>query len=211
MECCKKENTKNKGILTGILYALFAHSFCILFIVLSILGATTLTTMLRPVFMSNYFIHILLSIAILFATLSALIYLKRNNSLSLSGIKEKKNYLLILYGTTIFINLALFLLVFPITANISGGSSVKDSVITSFKQNENVVLNESEKMLSLSVDIPCSGHAYLVFSDLSDFPGVENIDFRFPNNFDIVYNSEIVSVEEILSVDVFQNYETIIK
>ena len=68
MVCCKKEEKKNRGVLNGILYGLTAHSFCILFIVLTILGATTLTTILRPLFMSRYFFHILVLIAAIFAT-----------------------------------------------------------------------------------------------------------------------------------------------
>ena len=211
MNCCKKGEKKNRGILNGILYGLTAHSFCILFIVLTILGATTLTTVLRPLFMSRYFFHFLVLIAIVFATISASLYLKRNNKLSLSGIKEKRNYLFILYGTTVAINLFLFLFIFPITANISGGASLKDSLVTSFNRESNIPLNENEKLLTAKVDIPCSGHAYLVFTGLDDFPGVENVNFRFPNIFDISYDPNITTPEEILSVDVFQNYKTIIE
>jgi hypothetical protein len=211
MDCCKKEEKKNKGILNGILYGLTAHSFCILFILLTVLGATTLTTILRPLFMSRYFFHVLILIAVIFATVSALLYLKRNNKLSLLGIKEKKNYLFILYGTTIAINLSLFLFIFPITANISGGASLKEAVKTSFGKETSIILGEDEKLLTVKVDIPCSGHAYLVFVDLDGFPGVKNVDFRFPNIFDISYDSDITTPEEIFSVDVFQNYKTVVE
>lgn len=209
MNCCEKKEKKGKGILSGILYGLTAHSFCILFIVLTVVGATTLTTILRPLFMSRYFFHILVLIAIILATVSAVVYLKKNNKLSLSGIKEKRNYLFILYGTTVAINLSLFLFIFPITANISGGSSLKDSLATSFRRESNILLGENEKLLTAKVDIPCSGHAYLVFTDLDNFPGVENINFRFPNVFDISYDANITTEEEILSVEVFQNYKTV--
>ena len=211
MVCCKKEEKKNRGVLNGILYGLTAHSFCILFIVLTILGATTLTTILRPLFMSRYFFHILVLIAAIFATISALLYLRRNNKFSLLGIKEKRNYLFILYGTTVAINLSLFIFIFPITANISGGASLKDSLVTSFKRESSIFLNENEKLLTAKVDIPCSGHAYLVFTDLDNFPGVKNVGFRFPNIFDISYDSNITTPEEIFSVDVFQNYKTVIQ
>ena len=211
MNCCKKEEKKDRGVLRGVLYGLTAHSFCILFIVLTIMGATTLSTIIRPLFMNRYFFHILVLVAIVFATLSAVLYLKRNNQLSVSGIKERKNYLLILYGTTVAINLVLFLFIFPIATNISGGASLTEAVATSFKKESSVTLSKNEELLTVQADIPCPGHAYLVFGDLKDFSGVENINFRFPNLFDISYNPQTVTTEEILSVEVFQNYKTTIK
>ncbi len=210
MDCCKKEK-KNKGFLSGILYGLTAHSFCILFIIFTVIGATTLTTAIRPLLISAYFFHILVLVSIVFATASALLYLKKGNNLSLSGIRGKRNYLFTLYGTTIVINLLFFVFIFPIAANVSGGASLTEAVTGSFGEERDTVLSEGEDLLTVEVDIPCPGHAYLVFTDLDDFSGVEDINFRFPNIFDISYNPELVSTGEILSVDVFQNYKTLIK
>ena len=213
MNCCKseKKEKKGRGVLSGLFYGLVAHSFCILFIILTVLGVTTLTTALRPVFMSSYFFHILVFTAIVFATISALVYLKKNNQLSFSGIKEKRNYLFILYGTTIAVNLILFIFIFPITANISGGASLTGAVMSSFKNTDMGSPDEDEALLTIEVDIPCSGHAYLVFSDFENFSGIKNINFRFPDVFDITYDPSITTIEEILSVDVLTEYKTTIK
>ncbi len=211
MNCCKKENKNSKGFLSGIFYSLTAHSFCILFIIFTVLGATTFTALLRPFLMSRYFFHILILIVVVFATVSAIFYLRKNNKLSLSGVKERKNYLFILYGTTFAINLLLFIVIFPIAVNVGGGASLIDAVSISFSENSDVLLEEDEEILTVEVDIPCSGHAYLVFSDLDNFSGVKDINFRFPNIFDIKYDPLSITPEEILSVDVFESYKTIIK
>ncbi len=210
MNCCKKEEKSRGGFLNGVLFGLTAHSFCIFFIILTALGASTLTSIIRPLFMSRYFFHALVLMAIVFATLSAIIYLKKNNLLSLSGIKEKRNYLLILYSTTIAINLLLFIIIFPIAANVSGGASLKEAISSSFIESNASLLSDNEDFLVLQTDIPCSGHAYLIFVDLDGFPGVSNVNFRFPDIFEITYNKEMTTTEEILAVGVFQEYETII-
>ncbi len=210
MNCCNEKVKNRKGFLNGILFGLTAHSFCILFIILTALSASTLTAIVRPLFMSRYFFHALVLMAIVFATLSAVIYLKKNSLLSFAGIKEKRSYLLILYSTTITINLLFFIIIFPIAANVSGGSSLKKAVSSSFIKSAQLPLNGEEGFLILQTDIPCSGHAYLVFSDLNDFPGVNDINFRFPNIFEITYDKEITTTDNIMSVDVFQEYETTI-
>ncbi len=213
MNCCKENEKKaknRKGFLSGVLFGLTAHSFCILFIVLTALGVSTLTAIIRPLFMSRYFFHALVLMALVFATLSAVIYLKKSNLLSLVGIKEKRNYLLILYSTTIAINLLLFIIVFPIAANVSGGLSLKEAISSSFIKSNKSIISDNEELLILQTDIPCSGHAYLVFADLDDFPGVNNINFRFPNIFEIIYDKEITTIDNIMAVEVFQEYETLI-
>jgi len=52
--CCQKE-TKNKGFFAGILYGILPHTFCIAFIILSTLGATTATFLLKPLLLTPYF------------------------------------------------------------------------------------------------------------------------------------------------------------
>ncbi len=210
MNCCKKKEKNRKGFLSGILFGLTAHSFCILFIILTVLGASTLTSIIRPLFMSRYFFHVLVLMAIIFATLSAIIYLKKINLLSFTGIKEKRNYLFILYSTTIAINLLFFIVIFPIAANVSGGSSIKEAIFSSFIKSDGSMIGDNEELLILKTDIPCSGHAYLVFADLDDFPGVNNVNFKFPNVFEITYDKEITTINNIMSVNVFQEYKTLI-
>ncbi|MCK9393489.1 hypothetical protein M0Q03_01670 [bacterium] len=91
-DCCST-NTKNEkvnGFSSGLLYAIIPHSFCILFVVLSIIGATFATQILRQFLLLPYFMPILIGLSLLFALISAIFYLKRINSLSWKGIIAKK-------------------------------------------------------------------------------------------------------------------------
>ena len=126
MNCCKKpkETKKEKGFLKGILYGLAPHTFCIAFIIFTVLGVTTATTLLKPLLLNPYFFYILIGLSFGFATISAIIYLQRNGILSFQGIKRKWKYLSILYGITISVNLILFTVIFPITANLNSGLSL---------------------------------------------------------------------------------------
>ena len=59
--------------------------------------------------------------------------------------------------------------------------------------------------ITLKVDIPCPGHAPLISEELKTISGVKLIKFRFPNYFDVSYESS-TSQKEILSLDVFDTY-----
>src|SRR4030043_501884 len=123
--CCEKDAPvkEKRGFLSGIAYGLVPHTFCILFVVFSVLGVTTATAFLKPFLLNPYFFYILIAISFVFATIAAMIYLKKSAILSFEGVKKKRKYLLILYGTTISINLLLFMVIFPITANLNFGTS----------------------------------------------------------------------------------------
>ena len=205
--CCLPKDSKGggKGILKGILYGLAPHTFCILFIVFTVLGLTTVTTLLKPLLLNPYFFYLLIVLSLIFATISATIYLKRNGILSFSGIKRKWKYLLILYGTTIFVNLLLFMVIFPIATNLNSGSGLKTAIMTAFS-GKSQLLN-SQSSITLEVAIPCPGHAPLITEELKKIGGVENVSFRFPNEFDVSYNPTKTSKEEILSLSVFNTYK----
>jgi len=205
--CCSKSDSKGekRGILKGILYGLAPHTFCILFIIFTVLGATTATTLLKPLLLNRYFFYILIGLSIVFATISALIYLKKNVILSFLGIKRKWKYLSILYGTTIFVNLIFFMVIFPITANLNSGLSLTAAISSSF--GERAQGKNSQSYLTLEVEIPCPGHASLITGELKTIAGVENVNFRFPNKFDVNYNPAKTSKEEILSLSVFNTYK----
>jgi copper chaperone CopZ len=193
--CCKpKKEKEGKGFLSGLMYGLIPHTGCIAFIIFTILGVTTATAFFRPLLMSRYFFHGLIVLSFIFATISAIIYLKKHGLLSIKGIKQKTGYLSILYGTSIGINLLLFLFIFPIAANMTGA----------------VVTTQGLPELTLKVDIPCSGHAPLISNTLKELNGVKSVTFRFPDYFDVVYDSKQVTQEKILSVDVFTPYPAII-
>jgi len=156
--------------------------------------------------MSRYFFHILIGLSFVFVTISAMIYLKKNGVLSFSGIKRKKGYLSTLYGTTIGINLLLFMVIFPIMTNINSGTSLSFALSNTFQEQANTQTAEGKGFLSIKVDIPCSGHAPLITGELKNIKGVENVGYRFPNFFGINYDSEETNQEEILSLKVFDVY-----
>jgi len=208
-DCCQKKDTNNsnpekeqaKGFWSGLLYGLIPHSFCIAFIVLSIIGATAATVFLRKLLLVPYLFQILIAVSLVFATLSAVVYLKRLGLLSLEGMKRKWRYLLTLYGATVLINLLFFLVVFPNLANLN------------FSKNQPSVLSQNTAFSSvtLAVDIPCSGHAPLINGEVRKVPGVQNVTFKLPNLFEITYNSQETSPEQILQLEIFKNFKAKIK
>lgn len=173
--CCEGKNggSFKKGLLLGLL----PHSFCLGFILFSLIGATTASVFLRRFLLLPYFFPLLLGISFLFATLAAI----------LSPNKSKK-YLLILYGTTIVTNLLFFFVIFPLTANLK------------FSHNGPV-------QLSLRVAIPCPGHAPLISEELQKVKGVKAVNFKFPNIFEINYERNQVSPEKILDQEIFKNFK----
>lgn len=198
--CCQPKIKKEKGFINGLIYGLLPHTFCILFIIFSVFGATSVTFFLKGFLLNKNFFYYLIALSFFFATLTAIIYLKKNGVLSFIGVKRSLSYLLILYGTTVGVNLLLFLVIFPATANFS---LKKDSI-------KGVSANQSA--ITLQVDIPCSGHAPLISSELKKLNGVEEIKFRLPNFFDVYYNLQLTSEEKILNQSIFKTFKaTLIK
>ncbi|MEM2707463.1 MAG: cation transporter [Candidatus Pacearchaeota archaeon] len=196
---CKKK--EKKGFWQGIAYGLIPHIGCIAFIIGSILGVTALMQFFKPLLLNRYFFHILILVSLLFATLSSLLYLKKNGFLSLAGIKKKWKYLATMYCSTIGINLLLFMVIFPLLANVSIAPSVTAAAAG---LNGN---NNDFSSLKLSVDIPCPGHATLISNELKSINGVIDIKFSFPNVFEVKYDPTKTSKQEILSLDVFNTYK----
>ncbi len=99
-----------------------------------------------------------------------------------------------MYGLTIGINIFLFLFIFPLFANVSAlpiTNGDKDSLET----------------FSISVNIPCSGHAPLITDELKTIDGLYEVKFSLFNNFLITYDSSKTNKEEILSLDIFKTYK----
>lgn len=191
MDCCKINNkNKDKGILKGILYGLVPHTFCILFVVFSIIGAVSLTAVFKKFLLIPYFFHFLIFLSFIMATISAIVYLKRNDCLCGQGIKRKWKYLTILYGITIFVNMFMFSYVFPVLANIN---------------SKNLVFEDTTN-LSITVQIPCSGHAPLIIDELKKDPGIKNIVFSMPNKFKIDYDPKQTNPQKISSMEIFKTY-----
>lgn len=192
VKCC---DTKDSSIKQGLIYGIIPHIGCIAFIIGSILGVTVLMNVFRPIMMNRYFFHWLFLVAIGFATLSSVFYLRKNNLLSWDGVKKKKTYLATMYGSTIGINLVLFMVIFPLLANVSLAGAVE------FDGNP-----EDLDYFKISVNIPCPGHAPLISNELKTIDGVIDSRFSFPNNFDVSYDITKTSIEEILSLEVFEEY-----
>ena len=71
--------------------------------------------------------------------------------------------------------------------------------------------NANTNLLTIQVAIPCPGHASLIINELKKLNGVNNVDFRFPNYFDISYSPEKISKEEIISINIFKTYSAQVK
>ncbi|MBR9677338.1 hypothetical protein GOV04_04305 [Candidatus Woesearchaeota archaeon] len=192
---------KHKTIIEGLTYGLMPHIGCIAFIIGSILGVTVLMQFFKPLLMNRYFFHFLILLSIGFATLSSALYLRKNGFLSVKGIRKKWKYLSTMYGTTIGINLILFMLIFPLLANVSVSATSANSI------TGNAVLDsQSASTITIAVDIPCPGHAPLISEELKTINGVQSIKFKFPNKFNVAYNSALTSKEQMLSLEVFDEY-----
>lgn len=190
---------KDEGSLKqGIIYGLVPHIGCIAFIIGSVLGVTALTQFFSPLLLNPYFFHILVILSFGFATLSSIIYLRKNGLLSTAGAKRKWKYLSTMYGSTIGINLLLFLVIFPLLANISFASPTGNFIAG---------VNSGLSTLKLQVDIPCSGHATLISGDIKKIDGVTGIQFSLPNIFTVTYDPSKASKQQILALDVFKTYK----
>ena len=163
MDCCSDDGKKKKkGFSQGLFYGLLPHTGCFMFIIGSILGVTLLMNFAKPFLMNQYFFHYLIGISLGFATLSAGFYLRKNNKLSIQGSKSEWKYLTILYGSTILINLLLFMVIFPLLANFSG-DSITGAVVG------------EDSFIQLKVNIPCPGHAPLISEEIKTLNGIEGI------------------------------------
>jgi len=195
--CCLPPEKKGDGLLKGVLYSLIPHTFCFLFIIASVASLVATTALFKKILVIPYFFTLLVLVSFLLATLSAFIYLKKIDCLCFSGFKRKWKYLITLYSTMVFINLAMFMLVFPALANIN-----TDNMLSNGK---------SDTDLSIAVAIPCSGHAGLIIDELKKNDWIGQVTFKMPNIFNIRYDSKVASPEEILSLEIFKTYNATLK
>lgn len=194
---------KDRGILKGILYGLLPHTGCFAFILLTILGLTAGATFLRPL-LNTYFFYGLIGFSLILATISAIFYLKKHASLSKEGIKKKWKYLSILFGTTIVMNILFLTVIFPLATNATFASSPTNSIdLNSPNTNQS---NTNISQITLQVNIPCSGHVFLINSEVTKDPGVINVDFKAPQNFTIYYDKTKTTKENILNNPIFKEF-----
>jgi hypothetical protein len=205
--CCQPVEKKGKGLFAGLLYGLIPHTFCIAFILLSVIGATAAATLLRSILLVPYLFQILIGLSLAFATLSAVIYLRRLGYLSLAGARAKWRYLGMLYGATIAINLMLFLVIFPAVANATPSVQAQGLPTSSQTSGAPAALPANSQQVSLDVEIPCSGHAPLISGDLLNLKGVLAVHFQLPSRFVVDYDPQQVTVDQILGLEIFKTYK----
>ncbi len=192
--CCKpaKDNPR-KRILLGIIYGILPHTFCIAFVLFSVIGAVAATAFLKKMLVVPYFFYLLALISLLLATISSIIYLKRSGCLCASGIKGKGKYIATLYSTTILVNLLMFFFVLPALANTSSNSGINQG--------------QHPASLAITVQIPCPGHAPLIINELKKDSGVGSVKFKMPDIFEIKYDPKKTSPEKMTSSEIFKIYK----
>lgn len=195
-DCCPAPKRRPRGLWQGILFGLLPHNFCIAFIVLSVVGATAATGLVRKALLLPGFLELLIGMSLLFATLAAVIYLRRGGDLSLGGVRRRWRYLTLLYGLTLAVNLTMMTVVLPGTARVLASGSVTTAAQSATTQTT-----------TFQVDIPCSGHAPLVTSDLKGVPGVLAVEFRDPNVFVVRWDATQTSLNALLSLEIFQSFK----
>ncbi len=198
--CCQKSSHPGKkGFLRGIIFGLIPHTFCILFVVFTLLGSILGASIAKKFLIIPHFFLYLVIFSFLLASLSAFFYLRNNRCCNARGIKNNWKYLSILYGTTIFVNIAFVFYIFP--AITSKTTDTKDQMIKALSGNDSYML------ISMEVEIPCSGHAPLIIDELKKTSGVISVSYEPQNFFSVQYDSKLVSENDIFSLEIFKTYK----
>lgn len=193
-QCCLPAKKGRSGLVPGMLYGLLPHSFCIGFILASIIGVTAATSFFKRLLLVPEFFQILVALSLIFATISAIFYLKKCGQANWQGIKSKWKYLTVLYATTIGINMLMFMVILPLLASRQSWTT------------KGVLSAGQSQVLNLKVSIPCPGHAPLIIEELGKIRGIGAIEFRFPNMFEVSFDDRIASQEQIINLEVFRTY-----
>ena len=201
-DCCKPTGKKPSGFLQGLMYGIIPHIGCIAFIIASILGLTVATSFFRPLLMKSYFFYIMIALSIVFATISAIFYLRKQGSLSIRNVKNHKKYLAVLYGSTVTISLLLYFVIFPLVAGSATAAGITGAAVADLN-NLNTI--------TLDVAIPCPGHAPLITGDLKKLDGVVKIDYSPIKTFKVYYDPTKISKQEVLGLEVFKEYKATVK
>jgi hypothetical protein len=198
--CCQpvKRPEGRKGLFWGVVYGLLPHVFCIAFMVLSVVGATAGAAFFGKFLAMPFFFPALIALSFVFATISAIMYLKRGGNLSIVGVKRSKKYLGILYAATLAVGLVFAYVVFPLA-------------IQKTNPSQNAAQSQIASSMLIKVDIPCPGHAPLIIGELKKINGVLYVEFVSPNSFKIGYDQEATSPLAIMSLEIFKTYKATIQ
>lgn len=196
--CCtpQKESSK-KGLLKGFLFGLIPHTFCIAFIIFSVIGATIATAFVKKILLIPYFTWILIGISIVFATISVIFYLKKQKCFCIKGVKDKWKYITTMYTVTILVNVLMFFVVMPVLANISSNQTINADAVS--------------ETLTIKVDIPCSGHAPLITDELKKLDGINQVNFKSLGIFEIKYDPNKLTPEKITALEIFKTYKAVVQ
>jgi len=61
--------------------------------------------------------------------------------------------------------------------------------------------------LKIAVDIPCSGHASLIKSELRQLPGVQAVGYMPLSTFLVDYDPRLTTEADILNLEIFKTYQ----
>ena len=186
-ECCKKKS----GIKSGLLAGIIPHAGCIAILLFAILGVTVANSFFRKFLFNSYYLYIVFALSFFIAIIAAFFYIRRFED---KRIKSHWKYLAVLFSSIIVINLIMIYLIFPYAANLSGQITKVDNGIG------------NSEILKLSFEIPCSGHASLVISELEKVDGIDSVKFISGKTFEIYYSPEKISKEQILSQDICKEF-----
>lgn len=186
-KCCNKRVIKK-----GIIYGLIPHCTCFLFILFTLIGITTISGFLKLFLTNALFPYIFIGISVSLPLITTYFYLKKESSLSFNGLKNNYKYIVTLFSTVLIINLIVVKIIFPTIINYN---------------NTNEVKGLQTSKITLEVDIPCPAHAFLIIEELQDINGITNVQYRLPNFFDISYSQEKIDIENILSIEIFKEFE----
>ena len=214
----ENENSETKKtILQGVFYGLIPHIGCIGFLIASILGVTFAAELFKPLLKNSLFFYGLITLSIVFATISSAFYLKKNELLSIKGIKKKTGYLAAMYGTTIGVSLLFLFVIFPMLTSASFGTQEKTSQSQLASQTSGIGLTSLTiqenplQTITLEVQIPCAGHAPLIISELKKIAGVTLVTSPQWNLFTITFDSTKTTKQQILAADIFKDYPAKLK
>jgi len=190
--CIQTKSNAREGLFSGILYGLLPHSFCLAFALFSVVGAITMSAFLKNILLVPNIFYYLVIVSLLLATISVYVYLRKTDCLCKKGIKNNWKYISTIYSTTIIVNLIFFYGIIPVLANVS--------------TNNTFVAANDLKELSLKVDIPCTGHSFLIIQEIKKCSGVSDVKFEAPDIFNVTYDNRNTSLKEITALEIFKTY-----
>jgi len=80
-------------------------------------------------------------------------------------------------------------------------------VLANIGSDKTVTSQQSLAEISLKVDIPCTGHSFLIIDELKKDIGVADVKFEAPDVFKVKYNTKNTSSEKITALEIFKTFK----